>query len=94
MKDRHCETCGGLLAATYERTDYYFYIDESGKVVRDTNPDLWVQAALNIHCSNDRTHNIGPIYGEKGYEEFEEWKEQFEREIFKLILEENKIHDV
>ena len=88
MKDRHCETCGAPLAATYEKNDLYFYIDDNGKVVRDTNQDL-LDVGFFVHCSNDLTHNIGPIHGQKGFQEFEEWKDQFEGEVLKIMAEEN-----
>ena len=89
MKTRNCNECGGPLVCTYTKEDLYFYIDEHGNVVRDTNQDLWNGEIIEFHCSNNTSHNIMPQPGEEDYEEYERWRHEFENEINKIIAEEN-----
>ena len=59
IKSRDCPVCGGPIMFSYVRPDFDFDI-EDGKIVRDTNKDLWhgKDPYLDFYCTNDRTHDL------------------------------------
>lgn len=88
MKEKYCNKCGGPLVCTYIKENLYFYINAAGKVIRDTNEDLW-NGGIEFYCSNDKSHYIMPQPGNDDYDNFIEWKTEFEKQMLKIMEEKN-----
>jgi hypothetical protein len=88
IKSRDCPVCGGPIMFSYERPNLDFYI-EDGKIVRDTNRDLWYgkDPYLAFYCTNDITHNLeGPMLVDSSSSAQSDWETAIEEEFYEKIF--------
>lgn len=84
IEQKDCPICGGPVSLEYVRPDFFYDI-EDGKIVRDTNHDLWdgTKPFLRFRCSNDMTHNL-EIVEETGMPntDLTDWMQRVEKEFY------------
>jgi len=87
LEDKRCANCNASLAMIRTFPEFYFYINEAGRVVRDTNPDLTIgkTSMYDVICTNDRTHEV---YTNEPSMEFDHWCEEFEKNCRRILMSE------
>ncbi len=86
---RDCPVCGGPIMIEYIKPDMFFNI-ENGKLVRDTNHDLWdgTDPYLRFVCTNDSEHDMEAktIMDDPEDRSLMEWMEKIEEEFYEKIF--------
>lgn len=85
IEQKDCPVCGGAIVIVYVRPDLTYYI-ENGKIVRDTNNDLWdgTEPFLRFQCSNDALHDMEAktIFDDPKDTSLRDWMEMVQKEFY------------
>jgi hypothetical protein len=81
MKQKFCPECGEPIVCSIERPDLYFYIDTTGKVRIDGNPNIWFNRTV-FHCSSDFSHDLSSLFSD----EETEWETEFLERVKSILM--------
>jgi len=87
-KSRDCPVCSGPIMFSYVRPDFDFDI-EDGKIVRDTNKDLWdgKDPYLHFYCTHDKTHDLAhPTLLDASHLSQSNWEQEIITEFYEKIF--------